>query len=262
MTRIKWGMSGARSYQTGLRQGVLYKSDNTGVAWNGLVGLDEDLSKEKSEPVHVDGIKVIDIPVISDFSATLQAVTYPDEFEEYDGLSSLGGGLSVDNQRPKPFGLCYRTKVGNDLTPEAGYQLHILYNLTAVPSVKSYRTLGSSVDPSVFSWSISGVPQDSDGYRPTVHIVLDSTYVNEYLMLDIEEILYGTVSTAPRLPTIDEIIDIALAFSWIVIVDNGDGTWSATGPAEAITMLDATTFQLNGADATYLDPYTYTVTSN
>src|SRR4051812_33634675 len=114
MTRLIWDEIGHRTYEAGLDRGVFYKEDTTGVVWNGLVSIDESFSDDTSSPVYLDGVKYLDAPSFGDFSAKLSAFTYPDEFLEYEGVSSLGGGLSVDGQRPKLFGLSYRTQVGND----------------------------------------------------------------------------------------------------------------------------------------------------
>jgi hypothetical protein len=59
--------------------------------------------------------------------------------------------------------------------------------------------------------------------------------------------------------------DLAELFGYrgpLVIVDHGDGSWSAIDEDDAyITMIDATTFRIEHADATYLDPVTYEISS-
>ena len=48
----------------------------------------------------------------------------------------------------------------------------------------------------------------------------------------------------------------------LLIIDHGDGSWSAIDESDTyITMIDDTNFQIDGADATYLDPDTYEVSS-
>jgi hypothetical protein len=48
----------------------------------------------------------------------------------------------------------------------------------------------------------------------------------------------------------------------LLIIDHGDGTWSAIDESDTyITMLDGTTFEIVGADATYLDPDTYNIST-
>lgn len=195
MTKLLWDQAGQRLYEAGLDRGVLYKEDTFGVPWNGLTSIDENLSNIASDPIYFDGVKYIDQPKVGDFSATLNAYTYPDEFLEYEGLQSLGGGLFVDDQRPKQFGLSYRTKVGNDVDGlDHGYKIHIIYNLTAVPQAETYETLSNSVTPVPFSWQISAVPVPLFGFRPTAHFIFDSRFLPPEILTVIESILYGTDS--------------------------------------------------------------------
>lgn len=210
MTKLLWDKAGERLYETGLDRGVLYLSDGSGVPWNGLTGVDEDFSDDGGDPVYFDGIKQLDSPLIGNFSATLSALTYPDEFLDFEGTESLGNGLYVDNQVPKTFGLSYRTLVGNDaLLTDYGYKIHLLYNLTASITGDSHETLGSSVNPVEFSWSIGSVPVEIAGYRPTAHLIFDSSRMVGTLLQSIEDILYGTALVNPRLPTIQELITLA-----------------------------------------------------
>lgn len=197
MTSLVWDKVGERRYEAGLDRGVLYKSDSSGVAWNGLVSVDEALDDITAEPRMFDGVKYLDEPVVGDFAATLTAFTYPDEFMEYEGIESMGDGLYVGDQQPKRFGLTYRTLVGNDVEgTDHGYQVHIIYNLTAVPSTLTYSTLSETVSPNNFSWSLTAVPEPVPGFRPTAHFILDSRFLPGDILAVIEDILYGSDETS------------------------------------------------------------------
>lgn len=197
MTSLVWDKAGERLYEAGLDRGVLYKSDSSGVAWNGLVSVDEVLDDIAAEPRMFDGVKYLDEPVVGDFAATLTAFTYPDEFMEYEGIESMGDGLYVGDQQPKRFGLTYRTLVGNDVEgTDHGYQVHIIYNLTAVPSTLTYNTLSETVSPNNFSWSLTAVPELVPGFRPTAHFILDSRFLPGDILATIEDILYGSDETS------------------------------------------------------------------
>ena len=78
---------------------------------------------------------------------------------------------------------------------------------------------------------------------------------------DLEDMLYGTNAEAPRLPLPDEIISIFEENALLRIIDHGDGTWTAIGPDEAITMITPTEFEIDWPSATYLDEETYTIRS-
>lgn len=193
MAPLVWDKVGERLYEAGLDRGVLYKEDSTGVAWNGLRSVDETLDNITAEPRIFDGIKYLDEPAVGDFAATLSAFTYPDEFLEYEGVVSMGDGLFVGDQQPKRFGLTYRTRVGSDVEgTEHGYKIHIIYNLTAVPSAVDFSTMTQTIEPADFSWEISAVPEMVPGFRPTAHFILDSRFLPGDILATIEDILYGS----------------------------------------------------------------------
>lgn len=223
MSRIVWDQAGSRLYETGLDRGVLYLSDKSGVPWNGLTGVDENFSDDSTDPQYFDGVKYLDLPSIGNFVAKLSAFTYPDEFMEYEGSLDLGNGLSIDDQAPKSFGLSYRTIVGNDTEGDGyGYKIHVLYNLLAVPDNKTHSSLNDKPSPLEFSWTLNSIPAEVTNYRPTAHVIVDTRLLPEPIVQDIENVLYGDVNTDPRLPTIDELIDIAV--NWDPRIINPDST--------------------------------------
>jgi hypothetical protein len=64
-----------------------------------------------------------------------------------------------------------------------------------------------------------------------------------------------------RLPDPQEIFDIFEANSILRVVDNGDGTFTVTGPDDAITMLDDTTFEIDWPSVVVIDSNTYEISS-
>jgi hypothetical protein len=192
MTKLVWDQVGERLYETGVDRGVLYLSDGSAVPWNGLTSVNETAGDDVTTPVYFDGVKYQDVQSTGDFAATLTAFTYPDEFLEYEGVVDLGNGVFVDGQNSKVFGLSYRTMVANDVNGiDHGYKIHILYNLTATSSAVSYNTMSSVAEPIPFSWTLAGVPEDVDNFRPTAHVIFDSRVLNVGLLKAIEDLLYG-----------------------------------------------------------------------
>jgi hypothetical protein len=262
MTVLTWDDVGEREYEFGVDRGVLFIGD-TAVAWNGLRSVD-DGSNSELKTFYLDGLKYLETVIPGDFVGKLTAFTYPDEFESAIGVVNHEHGLSIHEQPPKNFSLAYRTRVGNDQDPDYGYKIHILYNLHAVPESHTYETVQAQSEPGEFAWSLSGVPPALTGYRPTVHISIDSTQSSEFLMNALENMLYGTDTSDPRLPTIEELKIIFSEYAELVIIDNGDGTWTAndlTDDVIYITMLDADTFQIDQADVTYSDADTYEIST-
>lgn len=262
MTALVWDDVGERVYQTGIDRGILFLNDGTAVAWNGLTSVEEDSTSEVKS-YYLEGVKFLQNLIPGDFEGKITAFTYPEEFDEVNGLSSISPGLDIYDQPASSFNLVYRTKIGNDLSPDFGYKLHILYNVIANPDNVSYDTLDDSgVSPVEFGWSLSGTPTKLVGFRPTVHISIDSTQTPPDVFRVLEDILYGTETADPRLPSMSEIAGYFGYLQELIIVDHGDGTWTAIDAADNyITMLDPTTFQIDNADATYLDPDTYTISS-
>lgn len=263
MTQLTWGGAGDRVYQTGLDRGVLYLQDGTGVSWSGLLAVAETRSTTTSTPLYFNGKKYADLVASGDFNAKLSAFTYPDEFLEFDGYGVVGNGLLFDKQQRKTFGLCYRTLIGNDVEGTShGYFLHVLYNLTAVPDDISYETLSDSGEAAEFSWTITSVPEDIVGYKPTGHILIDSRKVDAETLAIVESLLYGSADNDAMLLSVAALNELlSRSLTDVTIIDNGDGTWFAVGPDALITMVDPTTFEISGVSVGYLDADTYTLSS-
>jgi hypothetical protein len=263
MPVLVWDEVGKRTYQTGVDHGVLYLHEGIVVAWNGLVDIEESPSSELKS-FFLDGVKFLENLTPGDFIGKLKAFTYPDEFDSVNGIARVAPGLSYYEQPPKSFNLSYRTKIGNDIEGEEyGYKIHILYNVIAQPDSYAFTTIqDSGVQPIEFGWTLTGTPQKIDKFRPTVHVSIDSRTTPPEILELVEAKLYGTATSAPSLPPITEINEYFGYLGALLIVDHGDGTWSGIDEANNyINMLDSTTFEIVGADATVLDPDTYEISS-
>lgn len=262
MTALVWDAPGQREYQVGVDRGVLYLHDGPAVVWNGLTGMDETTESDYSS-YYIDGIKVLENLSPGEFSGKLKAWTYPDELDQLVGIVDVAPGLRFHEQPARSFDLSYRTRIGTDTDQDSGYTIHLLYNVIANPDTYSFRTLtSSSVSPTEFSWTITGTPPLVGGYRPTVHVSIDSASTVPSALQVIEGILYGTSENAPRIPTIAELKSLFDALGSLIITDNGDGTWTAIDLAnDYITMDSPTEFTITGADATFLDASTYTIST-
>ena len=211
MSKIVWDAIGEHTFETGVRNGVLYLKDaegaySTGVAWNGLTSVSESPEGAEATDLYADDIKYLTLMSAENFKATIEAYTYPVEFEECDGSSTIAKGVVIGQQSRKPFGLCYRTAIGNDTDGnEHGYKLHIVYGCQASPSEKQYSTINDSPDAVTFSWEVNTTPVNVTGKKPTATLIIDSTKADKAKLTALEAILYGSESTEPRLPLPDEI---------------------------------------------------------
>lgn len=259
MPRLTWGDVGEHFYETGVDRGVLYIAGQDGVAWNGLLSIDETPSGGESKAHYLDGVMYLQLPSYEEFAATISSISRPSEFLVCEGIASGLNGLLYTRQTRQPFGLCYRSLIGNDVDPEHGYILHIIYNALASPSNRSRNSLSDAVNPSLYNWNITAKPIIVEGHRRTAHIMVDSTTAPIEALIALEDILYGSASESARLPLIEEIQEI---FGYIIVVtDNGDGTFTVSGPDELVQMLDPTTFQITSSSAIFLDPDTYEISS-
>lgn len=214
MAKLVWDKTGERLYETGVSHGVLYVQNSTGayptgVAWNGLTAVTESPSGAEATPLYADDIKYLELRSAEEFGATIEAYTYPKEFEACDGSAELAEGVTIGQQDRKAFGLCYRTIVGNDVKKnDLGYKLHLIYGATASPSEKGYQTVNDSPEAITFSWEVTTTPINVDGFKPTSSLTIDSTKVDKSKLDALEAKLYGDESTEATLPTPDEVAAI------------------------------------------------------
>lgn len=217
---ISWDDATKRLYETGIDRCVLYPMKDTisdatkpyddGVAWNGLTTVNESPSGGEPTPIWADNIKYLNLMSAEDFGATIEAYMYPDEWLPCDGTQSIAAGAYIGQQPRKQFGLCYRTILGNDVKfNDYGYKLHLVYGCIATPTEKSYSTVNDSPEASTFSWTVSTTPVPVTGFKPTSHLVIDSTTIAAAKLTALETILYGasgTPGTPARLPLPAEVI--------------------------------------------------------
>lgn len=217
MARLEWDKTGEHLYETGVDHGVLYFPDQTGaykngVAWNGLISVSESPSGAEATGQYADNIKYLNLISAEEFGATIEAYTYPEEFEACNGNKELvdASGVYVGQQSRSVFGFCYRTMIGNDTDgQDHGYKLHLVYGCQVSPSEKAYQTINDSPEALTFSWELSTTPVNVTGKKPTALLVIDSTKIDSTKLAKIEAKLYGDeTSTGAVLPTPDEIAEI------------------------------------------------------
>lgn len=214
MAKLVWDEVGNRIYETGVSNAVLYPRNtstnlySTGVAWSGITAVTESPSGAEPSPVYADNIKYLNLMSAEEFGATIEAYTYPKEFEACDGTAELATGVSIGQQSRQVFGLAYKTKVGNDsVGSEHGYKLHLVYGAIAAPSEKAYATINESPEAITFSWQVSTTPVEVTGFKPTATVVIDSTKADATRLAALEVILFGGEGAGAnaRLPLPDEV---------------------------------------------------------
>lgn len=235
MTRLVWDK---RDYELGLERGVFYPQNGPGEAWNGLISVGESPSGADERARYFDGQKLPRLRNKEEFSGTIQAFTYPDSF--YENV--------LVRKRRQSFGLSYR--VGN--------KIHIVYNISVDPTAYNYQQ--NELDS--FSWEFTTKPVPVPDAKPSAHLIIDTTQTYLWTVTALEEVLYGSDTKTARLPLPAEVFDIFEANALLKVVDHGDGTFTVTGPDEAIQMLDSTTFQITWPSAIFIDEVSYTLRSH
>lgn len=210
MSELSWNDIGDRNFDAGVDRGVLYLEDGTGVPWNGLISVQETPSEGSATSRYYEGVRYQHKTGSTEFEGSIEAYIFPREFGAYDGTAESANGFVIHQQKRKPFGLSYRTLVGNDVSgAEHGYKIHVIYNALAAPSDRDYATLGDDLDPLTFSWSFTTMtvrPVVNPEILPTSHIAMDSTLMNATQVRFIEEYLYGSETQTSRIPNIDDLI--------------------------------------------------------
>ena len=214
MARLIWDEVGQRFFETGVKNGVLYVQEDdgsykNGVVWNGLTAVTESPSGAEETPLYADDVKYLTLRSAEEFGATVEAYTYPEEFEQCDGSATIAEGVTIGQQARRAFGLCYRTSVGNDIQGQNfSYKLHLIYGCTVAPSEKSYSTINDNPEAITFSWELSTVPVPVDGFSPTASLVIDASKVDEGKMQQLEDALFGNESNEAKLLLPNEIMEM------------------------------------------------------
>lgn len=219
--QIVWDKTSERLYRTGVDRVVLFPQTTggaygEGVGWNGVTKISESPDGGDTTTIYANNGVYLNLVAKENFKGSITAYTYPKEWEACDGsasvLSSASGatpvkGLRVTGQTRTPFGLAYRTLIGNDTAgTEYGYELHLVYNATAGVSSLDYQTVNDSPEALELSWDFSTLPVDVPGAKPSAHLVVSSLTADASKLKALETKLYGTDSAAPKLPTPAEVI--------------------------------------------------------
>lgn len=250
MTRLTWNVAGERLFEVGVDRGVLYVDGLSGVAWHGLVSVEEASSGGDLGVSYFDGQAYRNRVSPEKFAGTITAFMSPKEFDLCDGNAGLPNGLMVTRQRRKSFGLSYRTLLGNDVDGlDLGYKLHLIYNAVAIPSETTYTSMGSDSDPTTLSWDIVTRPAEIPGFRNSAHLVIDSTEASAEVLAELEKRIYGDQDYLPYLPTPQEVYELFDNYDGFSISLSPDGIYTITSIDDSkIVNLDAVTFRLTGTE--------------
>lgn len=261
MSRIEWNRPQDQVVEGGIDRGVLYVDDGPIVPWNGLTSVSNN-GESKTKELYLDGIKYHSHVSAKNWSGSLSALTYPDAFSELVGISEVADGFYIDSQATNRFNLSYRTTIGApNVSDKVHHKIHLLYNLVADIGDYSYETLtSSSTSPTEFSFDLLATPVRLPGYRPSAHFIIDTRKIDANQLQLLEGLLYGSSTQEPSFPSPSVLFDLMTYSDQVVVVNNGDGTWTATGSNSNIQMTDSKHFAISNVAAVYLSADIYEFT--
>lgn len=250
---VVWDAPDARYYHTGIDRGVLYVDNYDPVPWNGIIGLNES-GNGSSTLYYIDGqIFLADVEP-TDFSASLTAYAFPDLFSECLGIPQVAEGLFIDNQKPKRFGLSYRSLIGSGLEGDMfGYQIHLIYKAMATIGQKQRKTLNNTPSPMEFDIDIVATPVKITGYRPSAHFIIDTRYLTPETVAELEAILYGSSTATGVLPNPEDLFEMLNFGDAITVTVTPDGFVKIEGKSANIVQVTTDSFQINNINASAPD---------
>lgn len=219
MPKLVWDQSGDRLYETGTDKGVLFVKDEVGaygagVPWNGLVSVKDANDGAEETPLYANNRKYLSLMSAENKKGSIDAYTYPEEFESCDGSKAVNPGVYVGQQIRKEFGLAYSTIVGNDTQGNAyGEKIHIIYNAKVAPAARDFETVNADPAALTFSWNYTTTPVDlSDiGLEASAGIIIEKSKVSASAWTTLQEALYGNDKEGvSHLPTIQEVITMTV----------------------------------------------------
>lgn len=226
--RLVWDKKGERYFEVGVDRAVLFLVENgsyaVGEAWNGITAINESPSGGEPTKLYANNGIYLTRSNLEELGFTIEAYTYPDSWEACDGSAEISEGITIGQQPRKHFGLVYRTLIGNDEEDRKhGYKLHFIFDGLASPSEKNNETVNDSADVDPFSWEATAASVSVDGFEPCCSLTIDSRTVSSDVLKAIEDAIYGTEASDPRMLTPDDILDI------ISEVTGATGATGATG---------------------------------
>lgn len=243
MTKLLWGLDQDKVTELGVSKGVVYPAHYPIAIWAGLTAVNE-APEGDSTPYYANGEKRFDKETLENFAASVEAFVYPEV---------------IDKEKAIFLGFTYRTELTN-----GRYRLHLVYNPRFVVSDYQYTSIDEDIEPSLFSWDLVTKPVNIYGYAPTAHLILESNQDFSSTMRSIEDILYGTDVSDPYWPDPNVVLDIVNnggQFDTLLIIDHGNGMWTAVGPDNMVRFLDDTTFEIDSPTVVYLTDDAYNVSS-
>lgn len=203
---LVWDKLDERIVDQGVDHGILFERVGgayvNGVAWNGLVSVTSSPSGAEPNKQYADNIVYVNILSVEEYSATIEAFMAPREFDKYNGVGQMAGGLKIGQQNRGVFGFYWRSIRGTAENPEQGFVHHFAWGCQASVAEKANTTKSETPEIPTQSFSLSTTPEAVPGFNPTAYAEIDELDpdYNPANIAAILEVVYGNEVNDPRLP--------------------------------------------------------------
>lgn len=219
MARLDW-FATPKDYHMGVDRGVIYlqESDGSyphGSVWNGLRAVTETPTGGEISKIYADNIHYGGFRTREGFGGRIETYDYPDDLVPCIGKRIPVEGLTVNLQSRRSFGMAYRTLVNaND------YIIHLIYAVNLNPGEHSYKTTEDSADVTVHGLEFITIPTSVQNLNAVSTVAIDTRKTDDNTLGYIEDAIYGTEDTDPRLPLYDEVIAFEIRPKLVRVVES------------------------------------------
>ncbi len=203
MAKLVWDAVNERTYEVGVDRGVIKVEDKDVIPWNGLLSVSEVEIGDTMLRSQFDGMTFANLKFGGAFQGAVQTLSFPDYVDECVGFNVVYPGLTLTAQPRVPFHLSYRSMIGT-----VSYKIHFIYNVMVAQKKRTATSIGNKTDPEQYEFLIDAIPFPSTIFRPTAHMVVDTTKASPTDVTALENMLYGTVDDEPQFPAPEDLITI------------------------------------------------------
>ena len=233
--KLTWDNIDERLFRSGIDHGALYilREDGygPGVPWNGLTSVEDSSSGREVTSLYTNDIRSRLVKTKPERGGSIKCFTYPPEFEACIGGDEINSGLVLYDQEELPFGLVYRSRIGDVAEGlDHGQIIYIYYGLNLTSSSQNFTTLSSEASsPEELSFSFTSIPEPMEEHDPVSLLTFRSDRVFDLQWERLENTLYGTDESPPTLPYPDDLMRILE-----VVVVRGEVVWDDDDDADAL----------------------------
>lgn len=224
MPEMTWHKDLAQ-YSEGVEKVALFLDKESYATWSGVRTIDDSTSFTDRDPYHLDGKTMGFFVKTPLFSGKIEAFVYPEVLDELIGFVSDEYGVVNRQDRAGIATLVYTTNFRNEDGP-AYSQIHVIYNVSFAPGVRSNTSIGDSPAADMFVFDLATQHGDPVAPGESTHFIYDESKMNPVHFLMLSRSIYGTDTSSPKLASKDE---LRSAFSQFDLLTEGIDSYAYGG---------------------------------